>query len=148
MLLIAILFLLSFLQSTFINIDLVLLIIICRSLIMEDQKNYYLAFGVGLLLAYLTEQPLGIVSIFSFVVIRIVYLLTKTALGNYWLIVIPLVAIIYSVEQLIEQLFFQSPFDLKEIIILAILSLPIYLLMKIWEERFIPKKEIRLKLGK
>lgn len=145
---IALFSLLSFLQATVINLDLILLVLICRSLLMEDDKNYYLAFGVGLLFGFLTIQPLGLLSIFYLLVVFLIYLLKRTTLGTYWPVVIPLVIIFATIEQFLRKIFFDSFVNFIPVIILTMLALPTYLLIRFWEERFIPRKDLKLKLGK
>ena len=53
----------AFLQTTILPIDLVLLILICRTYIKSEKSNLYLAFAFGLLNSHLNLNLLGLQSL-------------------------------------------------------------------------------------
>lgn len=146
--LIAVLILLSFLQSTILGVDLILVVLIARSLTVEDKENYFFAFGLGLLISYLTGQPLGLYSLVYLLLVKVVYLVKLISVGNHYLMILPIVLILSSLTQFIQNMFFSAAFTFSPVIAQTLLAIPIYLAVKFWEERFIPKKEIKLRLGR
>ena len=145
---IIILILISFLQATFLPLNLVLIFLICRSFIVEDNTNYWLAFGFGLLLSLLLGFPLGSLSFIYLVGIFMVYLAKRTHFASHWLVIVPLALGIIVFDQVLENLALGFNLNFKSIIIQIILVLPAYFMILFWEERFIARKDIRLKIGK
>jgi len=146
--LLVLLIFLSFLQGAFSSLELVILILISRSFIVEERTNYYWAFFLGLLLSLLLNQPLGILSLIYLVAIKITYIIKRTSISGHWLVILPISLILVLAIELASVVIFKSSFSIWSIIFQSLLSLPIYLILRVWEERFIPKKEIRLKVGK
>lgn len=145
--LIIVLILISFLQATIMPIELVLLVLICRSYIKEDRANLYLAFAFGLLISHLTLTPLGLNSLIFLILVQITQVLSKTRLAGNSLLIIPLALILLSVNQLVTSFIIRQTLSLSPKIILeSLISLPILYLVRLWEERFIIRKEIKLKI--
>lgn len=143
-----VLIIVSFIQTSVLPIDLVLIILICRSYVKPNDKvNLYLAFGFGLFIAYLNLYKLGFQSlIYLFLVIFTGSLSNHRLSGNLYLI-IPLTFCLLTLNQLIELIIFKQPVQIfPKIFIESILSLPILYMVKIWEERFIVQKGIKLRV--
>ncbi|MDO8570178.1 MAG: hypothetical protein Q7R97_01165 [Candidatus Daviesbacteria bacterium] len=147
-LLIAILFFIIFLEGTILPFDLVLVILITRSFIVQEKSNYYLAFFFGLLASLLLGYPQGLLSLIYLFSVQISHIIKSTNLAAYWIAVLPLTFFCLLIEQFILQLLNISNFNLILIIIPTILVLPVYFIVRIWEERFIVSKDIKLKMGK
>jgi len=143
--LIAIFIIVSFLQSTILPIDLVLIILICRSYIRSDQENLYLAFAFGLLDSHLNLNPLGIRSIVYLAVVQITQVLSKGRLASNPFLIIPISLILLAGNHIITDGLI-SPGVLFEVLPESILSLPVFYMVRLWEERFIVRKEIKLKV--
>ena len=143
-----ILILLSFLQAVFLPWQIVLLVLINRSLIKEDTANLYLAFGLGLLASFLDRFPLGLLSILYLSMVLAIYLLKKTNISNQIYIIFPVAFVALILDQLARTL--QSgaklSLDINSILFQLVLVLPIYILVRFWEERFTPKKDVKLKI--
>lgn len=145
--LIIILILLSFIQSTIIPLNLVLIILICRSFIISEKSNFYLAFAFGLLISFLNSNILGLQSIIYLLLIALTQILSKSRLTANYLLIIPLNLVLLSINNVASSLsMLQSIHLWPQVVIEAILSLPTLYLIKIWEERFVVRKEIKLKL--
>jgi hypothetical protein len=147
---IIILIFISFLQGALLPFDLMLLILTVRSFVVDEKLNYWLAFGFGLLLSLLLGFPLGSLSLIYLLATAVVYSVKRTEFASNWLIVVPLVVILLIVDSLLQNLLMSSGFTsgISVSVLLAevFLVLPIYFLIRFWEERFIPKKDIRLKV--
>ncbi len=132
-----ILILASFLQATIIPIHLVLMILICRSIIDQSRENLFLAFGFGLLNAHLTLGNIGFQSLIYVVLVQIAQIFSRWRFSTHWLLIYPLTVVLLLIYtlQFSPQIFIESIF-----------SIPIFFLVKLWEERFITKKDIKLKL--
>lgn len=145
--LITILIISSFLQSTILPIDLVLIILICRSYLRPDRANLLLAFSFGLLHGYLNLTLLGFSSILYLLLIQITASLSKSRLAGHPFLIIPLTFILLSIYTLASAIFIYQSFQLyPKIFLESALSLPIFYLIRLWEERFIVRKEIKLRV--
>lgn len=145
--LIAILIILSFLQTSVILLDLVLLILICRSYLKTDSANLYLSFGFGLLISHLLLLPLGLYSILYLLVAILTELFTKSPLAGRSLFIIPVSLILLSFSQITGSLILHQNLPIfPKVFIEALLSLPLFYLLRFWEERFIVRKDIKLRV--
>lgn len=146
--LIVILILAAFLQTTILPIDLILLILVCRAYIKpQDVSNFYLAFGFGLLTSYLNLTTLGFDSIIYLIITAATGILSKSRLSGNPLLLVPISLMFLSLNQLINSYFNNGQtFNFSKIILISFLSLPIFYLLRLWEERFIIHKEIKLKI--
>lgn len=148
MLAIIVLTLLSFIQAAIIPVNLVLLVLICRSFLAESRVNYWLAFGFGMLLSLLQGYPLGSLSIIYLLAVLGVNLIRKTHFASQWLMVLPLSLIILFLDQFIESKLFSFQLNFWELVPQVLLTIPIYILVRFWDERFIARSDIRLKINK
>lgn len=145
--LIIILIILSFIQSTILPINLILIILICRAFIRSDKSNLYLAFAFGLLSSHLNLKLLGVESILYLIIVQATHLLSRSRFTSNSLLIIPLTFIFLSINQI------ATSFIGKEGIVLlpkvfweSLIALPVFYMIRIWEESFITRKEIRLKV--
>lgn len=139
------LILISFLQNTLVPVDLVMLVLISRSFLIDEKLNYYLAFFLGLLISFLSSSSLGGVSLIYLCLVMLISIFRKTQFATYWLVIVPATLVLASLTQFLEMFLMGHKFNLSVVIWQIVLILPIYLLIKFWEERFIPKKDIKLK---
>lgn len=137
-----------FLQEAFLPFNLVLLIIIARSFVIDEKENYYLAFIFGLLLSFLAGYVLGILSIIYLIIVLVIHIFRRIQFVTHPVVVIPVAAVSLLVDALIRSLLLSSSVNLLSLLPQILLIIPIYFLMFFWEERFIPKKDIKLKMGK
>ena len=145
--LIMILTLVSFIQTTIFPIDLVLIILICRGYIKDDPKNLYLAFVFGLLVSMLDLKLLGLQSIIYLILIQATQVFSRLRLAGSWLLIFPINLILLYLSLFINSIFLhQSAQYFPKIFIGSFLSLPIFFLIKLWEERFIVHKGIKLRI--
>lgn len=144
--LIIILTIAAFLQTTIFPIDLVLLILICRSYVVSGKNNLYLSFAFGLLTAHLNLTNLGFQSLIYLAVVQVTQILSRSRLAGNPLLIVPVSLVLLSFNQIANLYINQSSFDLSKIIIASLLSLPILYAVRIWEERFIVRKEIKLRV--
>ncbi len=143
-----VLILATFIQASFLPINILLLVLIARSFITHDQKNFYLAFSFGLLLSLLLGKPLGSLSFIYLILLTSVRFIKRTPLASRWIVILPLGFILLLADRLIEGLIFKSSLNTGALIVETVLILPVYFVVRFWEERFVPRKEIRLKIGK
>ena len=144
--LIIILIIAIFLQTTILPIDLVLLILICRAYVKSEKANLYLGFVFGLLVSHLNLTPLGLQSIAYMVAVAATESLSKLRLAGNPLLIIPISFIFLFINQIINSSLNYNLLDLSKLIFASISSLPMLYLIRFWEERFIVRKEIKLKI--
>lgn len=137
----------AFLQSTVIELDLVLIILICRSYVKAEKENLYLAFAFGILVSHLNLTYLGVRSILYLILIQITQVLSNSRLAGNLLVIIPLTFLLLLANQTSSYLLNEQNFEVfPKLFIESVLSLPVLYLTKLWEERFIVRSEIKLKI--
>lgn len=129
--------LIVFLQTTIVPVNLCLSILILRSFLRPEKENLYLSFLLGLLLSFLNNTPLGPYSLLFLGLSEAAQITAKSRLGEHVLIAIGLVVFSQAIFGL---------FNHSNIFIETFFALPLYFLVKFWEERFIIKPEIKLKI--
>lgn len=145
--LIVILIIASFLQSTILPMDLILIILICRSYTRSDKANFYLAFFFGIFVAFLQLIPLGLLSLIYMVCVYITANLSRSRLSGNLFWIMPLTFCFLLLNQLVALLLFHHPLEIfPKIFLESVFSLPVLYLVKLWEERFIVQKGIKLRV--
>ena len=144
--LIIILIIASFLQSTIVPVDLVLIVLICRTYIKPERANLYLAFAFGLLISNLSLRPLGFQSLIYIGSVQATESLSRLRLAGNPLLIIPITLMFLSMNQLAISLANHATWEFSEVIFASFLSLPTLFLIRFWEERFVVRKEIKLKI--
>lgn len=140
------LFLAAFLQTTLVGLNLSLIVILSRCVIISEKKNFYVAFFAGGLLGLLSSQNLGFWSLIFLMIVCMIHLLKKMSLTFNFKTIIPLAFLIVSITSFFEYLIFGQSLNFSKIFFESIFSLPAYLTFKFWEERFIVKPAIKLKI--
>ena len=113
--LIGVLIFIAFLQTSVLPLNIVLIILICRSYLRTDKANLFLAFAFGLLLSYLNLNLMGFLSIIYLIIIQATQILSKTRLAGNSLLIVPLVFIALSLNDLLLR-----DFNLTKIILESI----------------------------
>lgn len=139
---IIILIFLAFIQVSILPLNLGLMLILSRAFIRQDNFNFWLAFFFGLLLSHLEHLPLGPLSLLFVCLVEIVYFWSKTAFSKNTLTVLPTVALSLLLVEILAAISKIWPNILVEVALI----LPVYLLVRFWEERFIVRKEFKLKV--
>lgn len=144
--LIIILIIAAFLQTTVIPIDLVLLILICRAYLKTEKANLYLAFGFGLLVSHLGLTGLGFTSLIYLIVVELTQILSRWRLAGNPLLIMPISFAFLLTGSLVSSGMNFNFIGFPKILIASVLSLPAFYLIRIWEERFIVQKQVKLKI--
>lgn len=145
--LIIVLIILSFLQTTVLSINFVLIILICRTFLKKDKSNFYLAFVFGLILSHLSLIPLGVLSILYLLLIFLAQILSSSRSINSIFFLIPFGIFTILMDHFIVNIFLNTSFALKPgLLISFVMTIPVYFILRIWEERFIVRREIKLKV--
>lgn len=145
--LIIILILAAFLQTTILPINLILIILICRAYIKTDPINLYLAFGFGLLISHLQVTTLGLQSVIYLLLIQLTHILSKSPLTKNSFLIMPVSLFLLSINGIASSFLIHQTLQIfPRVILESIISLPTLFLLRLWEERFIVKKEIKLKV--
>ena len=143
---IVILILASLVQVVFLPIDLVVLLLISQALIKNEKSNLWLAFFIGLFVAHLQQLPLGILSLIYIFEIELVQILRKMPLSGIFISFIIIFFVLF-INSLVYSIIFSPTLILwPKLFIEMILSIPTYIIMSFWQDRFIAKKDIKLKV--
>lgn len=129
----------SFIQTTILPVDFVLLILISRAYLKSDKANLYLAFAFGLLVGFLNLSNLGFVSLIYLLIVTGTRILSKLRLAGNPLLIVPVSFGFLSLIHITD-------FRFSAVLLSSLLSLPILYLIRLWEERFVVQKEIKLKI--
>lgn len=135
-----------FLQTSFVPINLVLILIISRAFVIEELANYYLAFFGGILLGILSVNNIGFWPLVLLIIVKILHLSKKLPLSKNIFTVAIMAFVLLSAVDFLQSFLFHQDFEIKKVFIENIIAIPVYYLMKIWEERFIVKSEVKLKI--
>lgn len=136
----------SFLQSAFLGINLVLVFIIARSLATNDKSNLYLAFVGGISLSFLTQVNLGYWPLILLLVSKI------TSAARFLPVSLnPLMIFLVGGVQIVlvavaNMLISGSELKFLNIILEAVLVIAAFYLARAWDERFVVKREIKLRI--
>ncbi len=137
---------LAFLQTTVISLDLVLVALVVRTFLVNQSDNLWLAFAFGLLVSLLTPAPLGLYSLIYILCMLLILFGKRFRLTYNWLVIIPFVFVCSVCGQFLLLLLNHQSWNVWSLVIQSLIALPMFLLVKLWEERFIVPEAIRLKL--
>lgn len=143
--LIIVLIIASFLQTTIVPVDLALLILICRSFVTNEKSNLYLAFAFGLLVSHLNLSSLGIQGLIYLGAVSVTQILSKLRLAGNPLLIVPISLVFIFLNQVFNSNIL-TVWVIVKIILFSFLSLPVFYLVRLWEERFVVRKEIKLRV--
>lgn len=145
--LIFVLIICSLIQETIWPLDLVLIILICRSMIRTDPSNLYLSFAFGLLISHLSLTTLGITSLVYLISAEGTQILSKSRFSKNPLLIVPVSFVFLLANVIFSQLPVTITFQiLPKVILESLLALPVFYLVESWEERFIVRSGIKLKV--
>lgn len=146
-LLIAVLIIAAFLQTSILTWDLVLVLLICRSYLRVDKTNLVLGFWFGIMVSFLGLGSLGLQAVIYLILIQITQVLSRFPLAGNALLIIPISLVALSLNHIALALFTHQTLQLIPTVIgESLLSLPVLYLLRVWEERFIVRKGIKLRV--
>lgn len=138
--LVVILIILSFLQTTIIPFNLVIILLIIRAYLGRSKGNLILAFAFGLLASHLMITPWGLQSAVYLMLVVIAQLVSRSPLSQNPLIIVPLVFALISInEAAVSTIISASIAFWPKVVFESLISLPVYLTFKFWEDRFVIK---------
>lgn len=143
---IVLLLLLVFIQSSLLPFDLVLVVIIVRSFLLRSVSNYYLAFLLGLLVSLTSASPLGVYSLIYLAVVKAVHAIRLMAFASHWSVSLPVTFLILVFYYLISRFILGVDLNFWHSLIQLGLVVPFYILIGFWEERFVGRSVIKLKI--
>ncbi len=147
--LIGLIILSSFLQTSFLGINVVLIIIIARSFLMENKANYFLALFSGILLGLLSAQNIGFWPLILLLGTKIAHVLRKMPFNISIITFIPVLIVCVVLAAAAELLFLNQTINWTKVVIEVIVGLPIFTFIRFWEDKFfIRPSTVKLKLRK
>lgn len=136
----------AFLQSAFLPVNLVLVILIARGLIIDDRENLILAFFGGLILSFLTQVNMGYYPLLFILIVKFASLIRKLPVSFNLLVVFISGGLLLSLAALINSWVIGETLSIYRHFIEAILVIPAYFLIRNWEDRFIVKSHMKLRV--
>lgn len=145
--LLLILTLIIFLQASVLPVNLCLMILILKNFLRPEKENLYLAMSAGLLLSFLTNTHLGVYSLVFLILSSGAQIVARSRLGDHILVALSLVTTSLIIFKIVDLFILGQSIQIwPESLVEILLSMPLYFLIKLWEERFIIQQEIKLKL--
>lgn len=139
----------AFLQTSFLGVNLVLLIIIARSFLMENKVNYFLALFSGILLGLLSAQNIGFWPIILLVGIKIAHMIRKLPFNISVITFLPVIIICVLIAASAELLFLKQTINWTKVILEIVIGIPIFIFIRFWEDKFfIRPSTVKLKIRK
>lgn len=123
-----------------------MLLLISRGMIIKDRLNLYCAFSSGLFLGLLSSINLGFYALIFLIIVEGVEVIRKSPLTSNFLTVIPISLGGLLLVSLMEKLFFSQAIDVSSLIVSSLLALPVYLFVRFWEERFVVRAPLKLRM--
>jgi cell shape-determining protein MreD len=136
----------AFMQTAFLPLNLCLIILICRAYAAPQKSNYYLALIVGILLGILSAFNMGFYALLFLVLIFLIQSLRMLPITGKFITVFPVLFLALTFSMLFENLIYHLPLNWWNPIGGSLLGLPIFLIIREWEDRFIVKSGIKLKV--
>ena len=136
----------AFLQSAFLPVNLVLVVLIARSLVTEDRDNLFLAFFGGLILSFLTQVNLGYYPLIFILVVKLSGMLKKLPVSFNFLPIFFGGSSIIALVTIANSFFISQNLSFYPHLVEAILVFPAYSLIKMWDGRFTSKSHLKLKV--
>lgn len=136
----------AFMQSAFLPLNLVLVLLIARSLVREDRSNLFMGFFGGLILSFLTQVNLGYWPIVFILVVKLSSLIKRLPVSFNPLIIFFCSIFIVSSVRIFNVFFMNEELKITTLIFEAILVVPVFYLVRGWEERFVVKGVIKLRV--
>ncbi len=137
----------GFLQSSFLPINLCLILLLCRNLLVDDNYNYISSFIAGLFLSFLSSRNLGIYPIAFLISVWIIKLFKNSPLSINPITNFIFALIFMLIFGQVESLIFGVHLNLSTTVWELSLFGPIFALYYFWEDRFVipGKKSLVLK---
>lgn len=136
----------AFTQSAFLPFNLVLVLLVARSLAVEDRNNLVLAFAGGLVLSFLTQVNLGYWPLVFILTVKLTAMVKKLPISFNPLIIFLSGSVIVLLVALTGSLFINEKIQIFSHIIESVLIVPVFYLVRAWEERFVVKGAIKLRM--
>ena len=136
----------AFIQTAFLPLNICLVILICRSYAIHSKENYYLAIIAGLFIGILSPVNWGFWPLVFSASVALIHMIRLLPITGRLLMVVPVAFLILTLSNGIESLFLQAPFIWWYGALSSLIALPIFIAVRTWEERFIVKSGIKLKV--
>jgi cell shape-determining protein MreD len=134
------------LQASVVPANFALILLVSRSLIIDEKNNLYLALFTGLLLGLLMSINIGFYALVFVLYVEIVHLVKKSPISANILTVVPLTFVLLLALSYLEELILNQSFNLSPLLIQSLIALPFFVAVKFWEERFVVSPPLKLKM--
>lgn len=136
----------GFIQTSFAGLNLCLVLLICRSFIVRDQLNLIMAFVIGIFLGILSAQNIGFWALVFLLAVEAIQVVKTLPILDNAKTLLPVSLLVVTMAAVSEAFLFGQSMNFTKILWETLLSLPIFLLLRFWEERFIVTPGIKLRI--
>lgn len=136
----------ALIQTAVLPLNLCLILLIVRSLSLVDRSNFYLAFFGGIILGVLSSTNIGFWPLTFLTAVVLCQTIKKIpVLSNLFFISLTAVSLILFTSFL-QFLVYRQNIDIKIVFFEILLLVPGFFLIRFWEDRFVVKTGIKLRL--
>lgn len=112
----------------------------------EKSSNLAATFLAGIFLGLLTAANIGFWALTFLAVSKVVHILRSLPLTQSPKLVAPLSLLVIASVAFLENIFLGQKINMIKIIIETLLTIPAYIFIRFWEERFEVKSQVKLKI--
>lgn len=131
-------------QASFVPVNLVLVLLICRSLIVQERANLFLAFGIGIFLGLLQTDNLGFWPLLFLVVTEVAHLSRGLPVFKNLGLILLVSGVLIVSSELLQALVLKEAFNVSRTVVEAVLVLATYPFLLFWEQRLVGQPGIKL----
>ena len=136
----------AFIQTSFLPLNLVMMLLIGRGLLVSDSANLLLAFISGIFIGILTSHNIALYALLFLAVAKIVQVYRVLPFSEHFLTTFLFSGVLIFLFDMVEQKLLGGKINFTRTLWEIGSFMPIFFAIKFWEERFVVKKEIKLKI--
>ncbi len=136
----------AFLQTTVINLQLSLMILLSAALLRRDNLALYLSLFAGILIGTLSGINLGYYSLVYLAIVQGIRIYRRAPIHGNILFIAPAAVSAFFVFQLASLIYLHTSLDLVKIIFDSLIFVAFYWLIQFFEDRLNSNTEIKLRL--
>lgn len=126
--------------------NIVLVLIAARGLVLDDRASLYIAFFGGLILSFLMQVNLGYYPLLFLLIVKIAALIRNAPVSFNLPVVFFAGMFLIGLSHGLNVIFLQQEFKISIYIIESVILVPVYYLVRFWEERFTVATHSKLRI--
>ncbi len=125
----------AFIQTSFLPLNLVLIMLVSKTLVEDDNSNLVLAFFAGILVGVLSSQNIGFWALVNLAAVEVARFVKKAPFSQNALTLLPVFGLILLFSRFFEGVFVKQSVQYSLIFWEVLVSVPVYLGIKFWKDK-------------